>query len=91
MHPWGLSGRLWTCSEGVKGGYRAQDRVLAQAGVSSVVGSDLLAFIEDKHPMRLMFYRAEDLLRPGSACLWEKLFLEDLRGAIKKVLHHSLV
>lgn len=56
-----------------------------------MVGSDLPAFIEDKHPMRLMFYRAEDLLRPGSACLWDKLFLEDLRGAIKKVLHHSLV
>lgn len=47
--------------------------------------------MEDKYPMWLMLYRAKDLLKPGSARLWDELFLEDLRGAIKKVLHHSLV
>lgn len=52
-----------------------------------MVGSDLVAFIEDKHPMWLMLYRAKDLLRPGSARLWDKLFLEDLRSAMKKALH----
>lgn len=49
-----------------------------------MAGSDLVAFTEDKHPMWLMLYRAKDLLRPGSVCLWDELFLEDLGGTIRK-------
>lgn len=52
-----------------------------------MVGPDLATFTEDKHPIWLVLYRTKDLLRPGSACLWDKLFLEDLRDAIKKALH----
>lgn len=75
----------------MKEGRGHETRVLAHAGVSSVVGSDLVAFTEDKQPMWLVLCRAKDLPRPGSARLWDKLFLEDSRGAIKKccTLHLS--